>query len=238
MILKKLAESIRLQNWFVVVLEILIVVIGIFIGLQVDDWNSRRIELKLEADYLEQLAQETDHNLVVYQKNAEYSDTNEALTLAYYRYLNGEGVARPAEPKLLRMLCHPGFVSSPPYDNSVLEEMIASGMLARLQDIKLRSALANYRATQKVWDQLVVDSSDEYKKIFSFIDQFRQWRPATKEEGFGNCTIDFQALESHERALTYVANYQRFKLWYHINYTEIADILEKVREILPSASSE
>jgi hypothetical protein len=238
MILRKLAESIRQQNWFVVVLEILIVVIGIFIGLQVDDWNNRHIALKLEADYLEQLASETDHNLVVYQENAEYSGSAEAVILAYYRYLTGEGIERPDEAKLLGMLCHPGFVSSASYDNSVLEEMIASGMLARLQDITLRSALANYRATQKVWDQLVVDSSDEYKKIFRFIDQFRQWRPATEDEGFGNCTIDFLALESHERALSYVASYQRFSFWYQINFAEIADILAGVRELLPPTSSE
>jgi hypothetical protein len=37
MILRKLAESIRQQNWFTVLVEILIVVIGIFVGLQVDD---------------------------------------------------------------------------------------------------------------------------------------------------------------------------------------------------------
>ena len=39
MILRRLAEGIREQNWFTVVLEVLIVVVGIFIGLQVDDRN-------------------------------------------------------------------------------------------------------------------------------------------------------------------------------------------------------
>lgn len=149
-----IAESIQQQNWFVVVLEILVVVIGILIGLQVDDWKNKRIALQLEADYLEQLARETDHNLIVYQEDAEHSRTAEALSLAYYQYLNGQAAERPAEAILLGMFCHPGFVSSPSYDNSVLEEMMSSGMLARLQDKTLRNALANNRAKQKVWDQL------------------------------------------------------------------------------------
>ena len=238
MILRKLAESVRQQNWFVVVLEILIVVIGIFIGLQVDDWNNSRITLKLEADYLDQLALETDNNHVAYQENADGSENLEAVTLAYYQYLNGEGVERPAEAILLGLLCHPGFVAPISYDNSVLEEMMAMGALARIQDLALRNALANYRAQQKVWDQLLVDSSDEYKEIFRFIDQFRQWRPAKEDEGFANCTIDFLALESHERALSYIASYQRFSFWWHINYTRIADILAGVRELLPPTSSE
>lgn len=238
MLLRRVIEHVKSQNWIAVGLDFIIVVLGVFIGLQVDDWNNKRIALNFEADYLEQLARETDQNLVVYEENIEFELNNEAMTHAYYRYLNGEDVERPAEATLLRMLCHPGFVSSPPYDNSVLEEMIASGMLARLQDRSLRSALANYRATQKTWDQLVIDSSDEYKKIFRFIDQFRQWRPATVDEGFGNCAIDFPALESHERALSYVANYQRFSYWHHRNLTEIAEILAEVKGLLPPSSSE
>ena len=47
MILRKMADAIRGQNWFTVVLEILIVVIGIFIALQVDDWKAQA-----SSDYL------------------------------------------------------------------------------------------------------------------------------------------------------------------------------------------
>ena len=55
MILRRLAEAIRGQNWFTVALEILIVVVGIFIGLQVNDWNQARIDRGLETRYLERL---------------------------------------------------------------------------------------------------------------------------------------------------------------------------------------
>ena len=44
MILRRFADAIREQNWFSVVLEMTIVVFSILIGLQVDDWNQRRIE--------------------------------------------------------------------------------------------------------------------------------------------------------------------------------------------------
>ena len=39
MILRRLAEAIAKQNWFTVMLEVLIVVVGIFTGLQADDWT-------------------------------------------------------------------------------------------------------------------------------------------------------------------------------------------------------
>ena len=58
MILRRLAEAIRQQNWFTVVLEVLIVVTGIFIGLQVDDWNGSRQDRRDEEHYLDRLHDE------------------------------------------------------------------------------------------------------------------------------------------------------------------------------------
>jgi hypothetical protein len=42
MILRRLAEVFRRQDWIAVLLEVLIVVVGIFVGLQVNDWNEDR----------------------------------------------------------------------------------------------------------------------------------------------------------------------------------------------------
>ncbi len=42
MILRRLATSIRKQDWFAVVIETLIVVMGVFLGLQVNNWNEAR----------------------------------------------------------------------------------------------------------------------------------------------------------------------------------------------------
>ncbi|MEM5518634.1 hypothetical protein WNY37_16875 [Henriciella sp. AS95] len=51
MILQRLATSIRKQDWFTVLIETLIVVFGVFIGLQVNNWNAER-EARADADDL------------------------------------------------------------------------------------------------------------------------------------------------------------------------------------------
>jgi hypothetical protein len=66
--LRRLAEGIRKQDWFIVVLEILIVVFGIFAGLQVDDWNRARLERVEKYEdgrdiLLEDLAKSIEHEL-------------------------------------------------------------------------------------------------------------------------------------------------------------------------------
>ena len=53
MIIRKLADALREQNWFTVVLEVMIVVVGIFIALQVDGWNEvRKKQQNIEAQLL------------------------------------------------------------------------------------------------------------------------------------------------------------------------------------------
>lgn len=49
MILRRLTTALRKQDWFTVVIETLIVVFGVFIGLQVNNWNEARKD-RMEAE--------------------------------------------------------------------------------------------------------------------------------------------------------------------------------------------
>lgn len=55
MILRRLSEALRRQDWFVVALEVLVVVAGIFLALQVDDWNQLRKDRQDEQLFFERL---------------------------------------------------------------------------------------------------------------------------------------------------------------------------------------
>jgi hypothetical protein len=55
MILRSVMKHVRDQNWFAVFLDFLIVVVGVFIGIQVANWNEERREAALGMAYLEWL---------------------------------------------------------------------------------------------------------------------------------------------------------------------------------------
>lgn len=63
MVIEKLASAIRRQDWFQVIIEVLIVVLGIFIGLQVDAWNTERKERLEGAEYLDRLYQDLEYDV-------------------------------------------------------------------------------------------------------------------------------------------------------------------------------
>lgn len=62
MILKKLAKAIRGRDWFTVLIEVLIVVVGILVGLQVNNWNENRKSVAWEERFLADLATEFSSN--------------------------------------------------------------------------------------------------------------------------------------------------------------------------------
>jgi hypothetical protein len=48
MILRRLIDACRKQDWLTVVIETLIVVLGVFLGLQVNNWNATGHDLLVD----------------------------------------------------------------------------------------------------------------------------------------------------------------------------------------------
>lgn len=63
MILRRISEGIKKQDWFVVFIEVMIVVVGIFIGLQVDDWNEKRKDQDLAQTYISRLIVDIEQDI-------------------------------------------------------------------------------------------------------------------------------------------------------------------------------
>lgn len=58
MILRRLTENLRTQNWTAISIEFLIVVLGVFLGTQVSNWNEERSEKREIGRLLEQMRPE------------------------------------------------------------------------------------------------------------------------------------------------------------------------------------
>lgn len=58
MILRRVAQRLRQHEWTTVAIELLLVVLGVFIGIQVSNWNDARKEHSLEATYLDRIARD------------------------------------------------------------------------------------------------------------------------------------------------------------------------------------
>ncbi|HET9485605.1 MAG TPA: hypothetical protein VFO79_16705 [Xanthomonadales bacterium] len=56
MILRRIVQGLKARDWAGVAIELLLVVLGVFIGIEVSNWNASRRERALEATYFERIA--------------------------------------------------------------------------------------------------------------------------------------------------------------------------------------
>jgi hypothetical protein len=75
MIFKRTAANLRAQNWTAIGIEIAIVVIGVFIGMQVANWNQARLEKQATARMLVQLIPELRAELAFFENVEKYYAT-------------------------------------------------------------------------------------------------------------------------------------------------------------------
>lgn len=76
MILRRLTENLRVQNWTAITIEFLIVVFGVFIGTQVSNWNQERLEKQATNRMLEQLQPELKSQLEFFDGVGTYYATS------------------------------------------------------------------------------------------------------------------------------------------------------------------
>jgi hypothetical protein len=144
MILRKLAEAIHEQNWFTVVLEILIVVIGIYIGLQADAWNQSRLEDQRAQQALEDLKVDfvaihaVGNDIATYYKNI--IDDLQILI----RNLKSEEVNPADDAAIKRAIANGDNFADPPPPSGTYRDLASSGDLALIRDTELRLRLIEY----------------------------------------------------------------------------------------------
>lgn len=63
MLLRRITNHVKEQNWFAVGIDFVIVVIGVFIGIQVANWNDAREQKRLHDDAFERVVGEMHTNL-------------------------------------------------------------------------------------------------------------------------------------------------------------------------------
>ncbi|MEL7018980.1 MAG: hypothetical protein AAGL18_09670, partial [Pseudomonadota bacterium] len=72
MLLRRITHHVKDQNWFAVGIDFLIVVIGVFIGIQVANWNEERSRRAQERSYLVLLNDELAQNAARSARLLEY----------------------------------------------------------------------------------------------------------------------------------------------------------------------
>lgn len=153
MILRSLAQSIRRQDWFAVVIEFLIVVAGIFVGLQVTDWNERRQLRERELNYLQRMTEDLARMEAEFQQILELGGGRSVVAMRAFRALEQCDATLAAPDDFRVTLAGYQTQPTPTIITRTYDEMVSSGALASMADRQISreiaglfGALTNYKS--------------------------------------------------------------------------------------------
>lgn len=143
MVARRIREHVASHNWFAVLVDLIVVTIGVFIGIQVSNWNSGRIERDEVRAYQAQIIDDLNANEQELAERIHYYRQVRVHALAAMEAL--EGVAPRGEAFLVNSY-QASQVSPIRMERSAYDEMISSGMAKSFGDRAIRRRLSYYYA--------------------------------------------------------------------------------------------
>ena len=155
MIFRRLPEAIKGQNWSTVILEILIVVIGIVIGLQANDWNNARLDRSLETRYLERIQVDLQSDLGVFDRSAGLANRRMQQIELLLDSIADPEIAASHPNEFIEAVEKAGWESYRVITPRAYSELVNMGRTTLIRSDDLRGALAKYYARIDYWEGVI-----------------------------------------------------------------------------------
>lgn len=141
MIVRRIREHLVVHSWFAVAVDFLIVVVGVLIGMQVSNWNNRRIEHHQSLSYRSRLIDELDFNARQFAQQIAYYEQVRGHALATMRALE----SRSSESSDFFVHAYQSTqIDITPPKRFIYDEMVSSGLVERLGSEKLQAQASDY----------------------------------------------------------------------------------------------
>ena len=144
MIIHRIVNSLRTRNFSIFAAELIVVIVGVFIGLQVSNWNDARKDRDRAHSYLERIRADLESDIVNYQDRLGLWKEVSAyggVGLTYARTGNMDGLT---EWDLLLAFFQASQLAEFHTTRSTYDELKSGGELRLIRDLELRNLLARY----------------------------------------------------------------------------------------------
>lgn len=174
MLLRRITKHVRDQNWFAVGLDFFIVVIGVFFGIQIGNWNDAR---------LDHLAYQKAHTRMVVEVRTNIAETERVLERASPILENFQNAIEDvrscridpeARARIDEAVKGLNITIAPVFQNSAISQLTTSERLLEQQSsdrLELYARYARFLGTAIEWSGKVQDKMEEQSdELHPFID--------------------------------------------------------------------
>jgi Family of unknown function (DUF6090) len=147
MLLRRLAHNLKEQNWTAIWIEFVLLVVGVFLGIQVANWNATQQDHRREAEFIARLDrdfQKIDARLADNISRWELKTTATLRVLADLDSFQKTGSWPRTKAEMLADLNDTFNSRIPAPRSATYIELLSAGQLGLIRNTKLRDALLEY----------------------------------------------------------------------------------------------
>ncbi len=161
MILRRVIAHFRKQEWTAIAIDFLIVVVGVFVGIQVSNWNAARADARLGADYVKRLIRDLEEDLVgIRSQSAYYAQVLQSVQIT-------DDLLRADNPDPSALVVNAYRASEISYTAPVRatwDQIVSSGHLGLLPDGATEKGLSQYYAFDTGQDTYSMGVNSGYRQ--------------------------------------------------------------------------
>lgn len=165
MILRRFAQSLKSQNWTTILVEFVLLVAGVFLGIQAANWNEQRAEDRKAQAYLARIRINLEADTTSIQRRGVFWGQVMGYGKQAIRYAEtGEKVDGSAW-KTVAAFYQASQLWQWVTSDSTYQEMRSGGELGLIRDQRLRDALSQYYLENGSGTAYLFMLQPEYRKI-------------------------------------------------------------------------
>lgn len=145
MILRRLSEHVRGQNWLAVGLDFLIVVLGVFLGIQLGNWNEGRTLQREERGVVLRLLAEADRSAEAIEAAITRTEGFYEMAVRAHETLQMGAVDDAAAAQMRSDLGAVGSWRDEQFVRSTLDQIVSNGDLSLIGSQSLQDTIAGHR---------------------------------------------------------------------------------------------
>lgn len=203
MLLRRVIQHVRKQEWTAIAIDFVIVVAGVFVGIQVANWNETRRDRALERVYLTRIAADLAKSTSDIDASIRLAQEREGLGRLLMRAVSDEQPVRAEPGKFIAALLTASYTFTPGIRSLAFDEMKSVGDLALIQDKQLLDEISEYytdiRETAQ-WSYIREAKQTQYMKFAAGILTHEQMNLVDATDRFPTVSVT-DALAARERML-------------------------------------
>ena len=172
---KRLVTENRVQKYLIYAIgEILLVVIGILIALQINNWNTNKNNEALKKAYIKLIKEDLQKDTVSLQYAIDIMYNDSIQLQKYSRRLSHPKATKDTLIKIARYEFDPWYTSSQIFNNNTYESLISTGKI-EIMDAEIVTSLKNlsemqinYNSGKNISDDVYLDAYRTYSKKYNF----------------------------------------------------------------------